>query len=512
MSLDIENPTLSRIYTANENIKGILQRLAGIMDERAYSELYSRYLELSKEIPKDEVLTDSEKIYNAFGTDLKYSELDIKIRNFEKELNIYNEYKELSDLLNEIKKLNNDVFNDDFVLENLILKNQEFIDLIIQIKNDKAIKQFTTLLDEAIKTVFYSMKSLTVLGNGELINYVNKTYSDFLKEHLGSLVREDIDTTSYKGSLDEDYVDFETLHECAINDTEIISHWNEVNNIKEREKAIAKEREERIASLKEERNNLLSNIKKYQDELKRLKLSSTSLKAKRLFYKLVVIPAIALPLSCPFIGRHFGIEASSKVFLTRTITNTVDTDTGKIVATEDEYKELMTDYVASVTICEPWKKNVSGTSYTRECAVYDYDFSDFGDIDDDFHLTLADIDPERLVKKYNYEEPTATVENEKYLTEQQVYITETYQDANDKEVSTKYIVPYMVAGIGTGILLGTTELLVYLLFGNKISDKLKKKLEENEEKIEISNKTLKKSLGDVKTINQEYESLTGKSR
>ena len=48
------------------------------------------------------------------------------------------------------------------------------------------------------------------------------------------------------------------------------------------------------------------------------------------------------------------------------------------------------------------------------------------------------IEIENLVKKYTYQEPTSKVYNKKYLTEQQVYITETYQDANDTKISKKY--------------------------------------------------------------------------
>lgn len=514
MKIDIDSPILARIYTANENIKGILERLEVIMDKNGYQELYDKYLEIAKEMPKDELLTELERKYEAFGTDLKYGKLDEKLRKFENELDIYNEYKEFSDLLNKIKTDTAKAFEKDFSMEEFVTKNKEFVDLLIGMKNNKTIHQFTGLFDDAIKTLFNSLKTLTLVGNSELVNFIGDTNSDYLKEHLGSLVRKSVDTTTYDGNLDEDYVDFDTLHECALNDSEIIDRQEKVKEYEERQIALAKERDERILYLQERFKIFDDCIKKYQAELKRLKLNKAGLKAKRLFLRLVAVPAIAIPLSCPFIGRHIGSKESAKVILTKTITNMVDTDSGNIISSQEKYDELKTDYVASVTICEPWKKNASGTSYIRDCVVYDYDFSDLGDLGDDFHLTLEDTKPENLVKKYTYQEPTGKVENKKYLTEEQVYITETYQDVNDTEISDKFNIPYTVAGSGVGILFGTTELVAYLYAGKRISDQINeeinKKLSVNKEGVDGANKILKKTYENQAIAKKEYEILTKK--
>lgn len=512
MKIDATNPTLARIYTANENIKGILERLEVIMDNNGYQELYKRYLEIAKEIPHDELLTEFERTYEAFGTDLKYTALDTKLRNFENELDIYNDYKELSDLLNKIKNDIASSFSKDFNINEFVERNKEFIDVVIKTKNNKTIHQFTGLFADSIKTLFSSLKTLSLIGNNELISFIKLTSSDYLKEHLAAEIRKSVDTKYYEGKLDEDYVDSETIYECALNDHEIIARQNEAKSYEERQAALALERAREIAGLKDKFTGLEESIKRYNAELKRLNLNKASLKAKRLFLRLVAVPAIAIPLSCPFIGRHIGLSQSSKVLLTKTITNTVDTDTGEIIATEDNYEELTTNYVASVTICEPWKKNVSGTSYTRDCVVYDYDFSDLGEVDDDFHLTLADIKSENLVKKYTYQEPTSKVYNKKYLTEQQVYITETYQDANDTKISKKYNLPYTVAGTGAGVIVGGIEAAVYAYAGKNLSDNLKRKievkLEENSENIADTNKILKKTRIECENTKRDYESLS----
>lgn len=505
MKIDIVNPTLARIYTTNENIKGMLERLAIIMDKKGYQELYNKYLEIAKEIPEDEVLTDLEKKYNQFGTDFRYGPLDAKLKEFEKELDIYNEYKEFSDLLNRIKNDTTNAFEKDFLINEYVLKNKEFIDILLNIKDSKTIQQFTHLFEEAITTLFNSLKTLTLVGNNELISYIGETNSDYLKEHLASKVRNSIDTTSFEGSLDEDYVDFESLYECAVNDQEIIARQEEARSYEERQLERVKYLENKIKVCSE-------NIKKYQAELKKLKLNKIGLKARKMALRFVAVPALAIPLSCPFIGRHIGLKESAKVILTKTITNMVDADSGEIISTQEDFSELKTDYVASVTICEAWKKNVSGTSYIRDCVVYDYDFSDLGDLDDDFHLKIEDIKPENLIKKYTYQEPTSKVENPKYLTEEQIYITETYQDNSKTEISTKYNIPYTVAGTGVGVLLGTAEVAAYLYAGKKFMDKMNlkvdKKLSVNNEAVAGTNRNIKLDLEDQTQAKQEYEVLT----
>lgn len=512
MKLDTVNPTLARIYTANENIKGILERLEVIMDDKSYQELYGRYLEIAKEVPQAEILTEYEEEYGAFGTDLKYGSLDNKLRVFENSLDIYDDYKDLSDMLNKVKGDMSIIFNEEISVEDFIEENERFVELLLKAKDNKTIHQFTDLFNDSIKTLFGSLKTLSFIGNDELVKFVIATNSDYLKEHLGSEIRRSIDTTSYEGRLDEDYVDSETLYKCALNDCEIIAREAEARDYREKQDALAKERDEHISHLKDKIQVFEETIKKYQGELKNLKLKKTGLMAKRFFLKCAVIPAIAIPLSCPLIGRHIGQKESSKVVLTKTITNTVDTDSGDIVLSEEEYNELKTDYVASVTICEPWKRNASGTSYTRECTVYDYDFSELGELADDFHLTLENIELKNLIRKYSYQEPTGKVENDKYLNEKQVYITETYQDANITQISDKYNIPYTVAGVGVGILAGTTELLAYLYADRRMGINFKRKIDKalmaNKYAMDETKKVLKLTIDNRETAKREYDSMT----
>lgn len=514
MRADLTNPTLARIYTENENIKGILQNLESIMDCSGYSELYHRYLEIANKIPRNEVLSKEEEKWGSFGVDTKYISLANELSDFFNDLIIYNIYKELNDCLNSIRKDTENMFNKDktVLVDDYIEKNKQLITMIINVKNDDRIHQFTGLINRSIDTLFNSLKTLSFIGKDELLTALEETRSDYLREHLASRVREFIDISKYEGSLEEDYIDSSTIYQCALQDEKIVSREREAREYEERQSILEKEKENHIASLKEMLGNIDKNIEKCTETLLKLKLSRNAIKVKRVLFNLTLIPVLAIPLSLPFIGNKIGKNLSSKVLLIKTYTTTVDMDSGEVVSSSESYEELNTSYVASVTICDPWKKNISGSSYSRNYTVYDYTIPEEDLLDDNFHLTLDNIDYNNLVKKYPCEESTSIKPDPKYLTENQIYVTETYQNSNDIVPSTKYNVPYTVGGVGVGILFGTTELLIYCLGVRKwieeYLEKQNKELEDNESETIHTNKMLQLALEDKKMTQKEYDDLT----
>ena len=124
---------------------------------------------------------------------------------------------------------------------------------------------------------------------------------------------------------------------------------------------------------------------------------------------------------------------------------------------------------------------------------------------------MDNLEPDNLVKKYTYEEPTSTVSNPKYLTESQLYITETYQDLNDVEVSTKYNLPYTLVGLGVGGVIASTEAIVYFKVVKEKSDELRSKLtgvlSENKKEIESTTSTLKLVLKRRDKYKQKHKDL-----
>ena len=111
--------------------------------------------------------------------------------------------------------------------------------------------------------------------------------------------------------------------------------------------------------IKEERENQLRIEEENKRRLEYIKKKKKLLNLKLGLIKFLIVPSIALPLSCPVIGHSIGKKESNKIDLTKTLTTTVDMNSQKVLNVNEEYLEFTTSYVASLTICEPYKKNIS---------------------------------------------------------------------------------------------------------------------------------------------------------
>lgn len=305
MRADLTHPTLERIYTENENIKGILQNLESIMDSKGFSKLYDQYSEIEKRIPRNEVLTEEEKTLGSFGVDIRYTSLANELSSFSKDLTIYNIYKELSDCIQDVKQDTKNIFRKDMdvSMDAYVEKNKNLASMIINTKNDDKIHQFTKLMDRAIETLFASLKTLSFIGNGDLLTAIEETHSDYLREHLASKVRKSIDVSEYKGDLDADYINSSVLYECALQDKKIMSREKEAREYEEKQNVLESERKNHIDHLKNSLDEFSKNIEKYKETLLKLKLNRNMIKAKKVFFNLSLVPVIAIPLSCPFLGN-----------------------------------------------------------------------------------------------------------------------------------------------------------------------------------------------------------------
>lgn len=440
----MEDETLTRIYTSIENIDGMIDNLSAIMDSNGFNELNKKYKVLDKKVPRNTVLSNEEKQFGHFGVDLKYYNLDGELRDFEKELSEYNIYKSINDKVNEIKNNSKNIFKDANSIDLYVRLNEELVMLIFDGSKNKYSQQFTTLMKESFDTLFNSLKVLSSFDDKRLIEFINKYESGYVRENISSLIRSSIDTSKLKGSLDDDHIDYDTIVKCSLNDPKTLN--------------ILEEAEKYSKMIKEERENNLRIEEENKKRLELIRKRKKLLKLKLGLIKFLIVPSIALPMSCPIAGYAIGKRESNKINLTKTITTTVDMDNHEILNSSEDYLEYQTSYVASLTICEPYKKNISGTSYSRICNVYDYDTTGL-DINDE--ITKDNLDESRKTLKYSYEQSTPIVENEKYLTEQQFLITETYQDLNTTTKSNKYTTSGTLIGLGTGLGISTSGFILY---------------------------------------------------
>lgn len=460
MAIDLNDTLLPRIYAKNDNILGMLNSLSMIMNNKSYKKLKKTYQEIASKLPKDEEMSEFEKEYINFGTDVKYTPLYLELDKFEHLLEEYNSFKKLSDKNNEIVSLIDSFYNKDFDINNFILLSEGLANSIIDIKNSKYLHQFTKLFDNCINNLFISLELLALSNNNKLLAYINNKDNDFLNEKLASIIRKTIKVDKFEGDLDANYLRMDTILVCA-NSSKDISIKKE--KALEYEKKLKKEEEKRlkeIASLKEKISNLESSIMSNKNKLEEIRKRKKLLILKKNLLNLVAGLAIAVPLSSPFLGYAIGKHASSKVNLTKTITNTIDTSDESIVSTYSEYKEFNTFYVYSLTICEPWVKNSFSSTYTRLCTVYDYNLSTDESLPSNF--SLNDINPDYLVEKYTYQELSEGEPKDYGYLDKKLYLTETYQNPDDITQSNKYNVPGLLIGLGLAGLVGTTELLAVL--------------------------------------------------
>lgn len=504
MAKDVISPILAKIYTKNENILGMLKILEGIMDKKSYQDLYQRYEKIANLIPKEEILTEAERKYINFGTELRYTTLEGELNTFEQELTFYNVFKELSDIRNEVDASLRELFKDDSSLALYVNSGKILVQKILEVKEEKTLHQFTNLMSSSFGTLFDALKNLSAINNDTLLRYINNLESDYLKENLGALIRNSVDTYKYKGSIDEDFLTEEVLRECALGDKKIRETLESI-------KAVAKAQErikEELKAIQEEINDLNNVVDNDQKQLKQIKQKRKVLELRKRLRQVLFGSFAVVPLAAPFVGYKIGKNASAKINLIKTITKTVDARTLEEVVKEEKYEELTTDYVYSVTICEPWHKNISGVSYVRNCTVYDYVLSE-EERKDDFHLTLDNLNYDQLVKKYSYEEPTEMVDDSYYLEESQLYITETFQDAKDFISSDKYNVFYTTAGVGVLVCLYTTEALLYYLGGENLlyawNEKYLEQVKEYEREDSSTSNSLKLTLKKKEELVKEYD-------
>lgn len=451
--MEVYKSVITQIMTTKNNIEGILNNLGAFMDKRSYQDLCVRYKELIKDIPRNEILTHEDKTLPNFTNDAKYTGLLSELTSFEKEVLKYDDFKSLYDTLNEMENSSDKFLSGSITIGEYSYNGRLFIDELLSVKEHPYSKQFTDLIDRCIKSIYKTIKVLAASDDTSLIDYIQNNDLDYLMEALGSEIRKTIDVTNYKGSLSEDFVRGNILKQCASEDQYILSKKEEIEFAKRESQRLENERLERLASIENKLVSIENEIKSNSETAKDLKKKNRILDFKLLMIRFVIVPALALPLSMPFIGRSIGSNKAKEHLLTKTITQTTDMNTKSLLSHEETYETALTNYVASVTICEPWKSNISGNSYKRKCVVCDYNMLG---LPDDFRLTIDNIDYDRLFVKYEYEETTSTPEL-RYLEEKQLLVTETYQldeKIPDESYTTRGTIVGSVAALGTSVVEG----------------------------------------------------------
>ena len=218
---------------------------------------------------------------------------------------------------------------------------------------------------------------------------------------------------------------------------------------------------------------------------------------------IVLVPIITISA-----GGLIGKAKSDKITEYKTITRTVDLNTGNVIGDiSSEYDDKVTTYAATVLVCDPWRKNPVGEGYVRNVKAYDYVSSSntpfiatAGDSQEGIHDTNRKVDS-NIKFKYQYTEATDTLKIGENTTDKSTLVIETYQDKSDSRISTKYIIPFTIGGVVLGALLDVLAILlrVYNLndikrIMNRLNNQIESKNMNNECILEELNKLKEEAL------------------
>lgn len=528
MSIDLKGNTITNIFNTKENIEGILYQLKKIMNSDSYDLLKKEYDELKSQIPTETFLTEEEKKHPNISIDIKYTELKNKLNQFESKISAYNKFKVLKDTKKNIEKIINELNDKPETYTELVSEAKKLVDIIDDIKADTEMPLFSKFLDEVMDTLYKACKTLALIKNNEVVDYINKNSVDqsaymptkienLIVNSLGNRIKKEIDTTEFSGNLSDDYIDFNVFTECALEDKELISLLGEPATLEERiklrEERIKREQEEfeenkanTIKSLNGRIENVKRSIASSKSKITGLRINKTLIAARKFILVGVPVVMLAAPIAIPIIGHNIGVKKSEEVMLTKTYTSMVDVDSGNVTPLAESYEELNTDYVASITICAPYKKNISGGSYTRTCVVYDYKVPKevLESVDGDFHLSKEYIKEDYLTYKYDYTQTEAKIDS-KYLEDIQILVTETYQDSNDLIPSDKYVARGICYGLAIAVLVAYGEGVLYFKVIRDLLDELNNNAYDKKNDID---RTIERINRDINDYRRQHDELT----
>lgn len=352
-------------------------------------------------------------------------------------------------------------------------------------------EQKNLLIKKAYETIYSVIINEEMFDRSDILSYINYLNLPSNKESIGRLLANDLKSISKEDLVDEslkaikteglgyDYLKPEFVRKISIN---TVGKTNSEYQ-KRRKKAIC-ELSERSNSILSEHERLKNKLSSNDDKIRHFYINKAFFASKAL--SLVLVPILAFN-----IGRSIGKSVSNKTTEYKTITRTVDLETGRIVGNVEEvYDENETTYVATVMSYSPWRKNPVSVGYIRNATAYEYVTP--SNVKENYHPTREDLE-NNVFEKYSFIESKDELENGDSTENSTILITETYQDKNDSRKSTKFVIPFSIIGVGAGLVIDF--LLIYL--GIYDFDKMKRNLEKLDRDIKqykLSNEQIKDRL------------------
>ncbi len=442
-----------------KNLEGIFNKLHNILDISEYEDKFNQIkTDVSNSVNFSTVMIseDMKLDYEDYALIPYTKRLDELLKEVETNLIPFYELHLL------ISKVNIQI--SEISLDNIfevISNTKSLIDLVNSLNtNDNRNKN--KLVDKAFDTIYSVILYEELFDKSDILIYINYLNIPFNKENIGRLLSRDLNKLSEKDLIDEDLrtiktegLGYDYLNEDIVRKVSRKTVGEKNSEYQERKKQAIDFISLKVKSFEDKYRDTKEKLNSNQDFLEKLRLRRKLITAKFLSKAL---PFVLIPVITFSVGNSVGKKLSNNITEYKTITRTVDLNTGKVIGEPKEiYDERETTYVATIMEYSPYKKDLTGSGYISNVIAYEYVVPQ--DIDDDFHLTLEDIDKSVKKEKYRFVDHKDALESTDSTSDYTIQIIETFQDKTQNRKSTKFILPFTILGIGLGVV--ADAILIY---------------------------------------------------
>lgn len=500
-----------------KNLEGIFNKINKIFDISEYKKELDKIIDDASNDSSfsNKMLYEGMQLdYESFIYDNYIKRLDDLQKKIENELMpLYEIHLLISKINIEVKNISSDNIGD------VIDQTLRLVSTISNLRNNLN-DQEKELVKNAYQVIYNVILHEEIFERNDIFNYIMKLNNSSIKENIARLLARDLNKLSQEDLIDEDLkgitteglgYDYLTLDVIKKVSLKTIGETN--SEYQERKRVAILEVNKKNNRLITKRNALEEELKNNKGLIKKLKINKALLISKAC--SIVLVPVITISA-----GGLIGKAKSDKITEYKTITRTVDLNTGNVIGDISyEYDDKVTTYAATVLVCDPWRKNPVGEGYVRNVKAYDYVSSSdtpfiatTGDSQEGIHDTNRKVDS-NIKFKYQYTEATDTLKIGENTTDKSTLVIETYQDKSDSRISTKYIIPFTIGGAVLGALLDVLAILLRVYDLNdikRIMNRLNNQIESKNMNNECILEELNKLKDEALLIEDEYSSTARK--
>lgn len=500
-----------------KNIEGIFNKINQLFDISEYKKELDKIINDASNDSSfsNKMLYEGMQLdYESFIYDNYIKRLDDLQKKIENELMpLYETHLLISKINIEVKNISSDNIGD------VIDQTLRLVSTINNLRNNLN-DQEKELVKNAYQVIYNVILHEEIFERNDIFNYIMKLNNSSIKENIARLLARDLNKLSQEDLIDEDLkginteglgYDYLTLDVIKKISLKTIGETN--SEYQERKRVAILEVNKKNNRLITKRNALEEELKNNKGLIRNLKINKALLISKAC--SIVLVPVITISA-----GGLIGKAKSDKITEYKTITRTVDLNTGNVIGDISyEYDDKVTTYAATVLVCDPWRKNPVGEGYVRNVKAYDYVSSSntpfiatTGDSQEGIHDTNRKVDS-NIKFKYQYTEATDTLKIGENTTDKSTLVIETYQDKSDSRISTKYIIPFTIGGAVLGALLDVLAILLRVYDLNdikRIMNRLNNQIESKNMNNECILEELNKLKDEALLIEDEYSSTARK--